>query len=63
MAEKKDEKKDEAKKADTTKPADLPGTPPFDTIPPEIKNAAPPPVPSNGKQAEKAENAPEKKPD
>jgi hypothetical protein len=45
LAEKKDEKKDDAKTATTAKPAD-PSAPPFDTIPPEIKNLAPPfPVP------------------
>jgi hypothetical protein len=44
LADKKDEKKDDSKK-DAAKPADS-AIPPFDTIPPEIKNLPPPPVPT-----------------
>jgi hypothetical protein len=42
LADKKDEKKDDAKKDAAAKPADS-AIPPFDTIPPEIKNLVPPP--------------------
>jgi hypothetical protein len=44
MAENKEEKKE-----DTAKPADSP-TPPFETLPPELKNIVPPPVPGEAKK-------------
>jgi hypothetical protein len=59
LAEKKDEKKDDAKKDSTGKPADA-GAPPFDTIPPEIKNLAPPPPPTST-ETKKPESTTEKK--